>query len=174
MKKRLTKADAKNDGIATLLLLHMVDQAYSKQAWHGPNLKGSVKGVSAEIALKRPAPGRHNIYELVCHAAYWKYIVWRKLTGVSKTKFEIKGSNWFRSPESADEKDWLKVRKLLDHYHDLVKRAIHDFPVELLEKQAPNSKYEYYAFICGMASHDLYHAGQIQLIKRIITHKGKK
>ncbi|HEX6209678.1 MAG TPA: hypothetical protein VF136_02805, partial [Methylomirabilota bacterium] len=63
------------------LLLSQIDQAYDHRSWHGTNLRGSVRGVVAEVAAWRPGPGRHNIHEIVVHAAYWKYAVRRRLTG---------------------------------------------------------------------------------------------
>ncbi|MFQ5411533.1 MAG: DinB family protein, partial [Phycisphaerae bacterium] len=63
------------------LLLQNLDAAYDKAAWHGPNLKGSVRGLRVAQAVWRPRPKRHNIAEIVVHAAYWKYAVRRRLRG---------------------------------------------------------------------------------------------
>ena len=170
MKKPKIKqgaADIKKTSALSKIMIHLIDQAYSKGAWHGPNLKGSLREINAETAIRRPGPGRHNIFELVCHAAYWKYIIWRKLTNSLGAGFEIKGSNWFESPAAADKQSWLYAKRLLERYHRLARQAILDLPEPHFFKQAPNSKYRYYELICGMASHDLYHAGQIQLLKRI-------
>src|SRR5262245_43185746 len=84
---------------AVSLLLRILDEAYERSAWQGPNLKGSLRGVKAPLAAWRPAEGRHNIWELVMHAAYWKYAVWRLLIGEKKGSFLPKGSNWFVRPE---------------------------------------------------------------------------
>ena len=63
-------------------LLELLDQAYgSKRAWHGTALRGALRGVTPGRALRRPGPGRHNIWELVLHIAYWKYAVTQLLTG---------------------------------------------------------------------------------------------
>jgi|GEM_PF-1056952 len=165
--KKPAAAGTEKHSALSAVLIHLIDQAYSKGAWHGPNLKGSLRGIDAETAIWRPGRGRHSIYELVYHAAYWKYIIWRKLTNSIEAGFELKGSNWFKSPAAADKKGWLYAKKLLDRYHKLARQTILDLPESMLFEQAPNSKYPYYVLICGMASHDLYHAGQIQLLKRI-------
>ena len=60
-------------------LLMIIDQAYDRVSWHGTNLRGSIRGLSAKDAAWRPRPGRHNIWEVVVHAAYWKYAVRRRL-----------------------------------------------------------------------------------------------
>src|SRR6185436_8272660 len=82
-------------------LLALLDQAYDRRSWHGTNLRGSIRGVSTEQAAWRPGPSRHNIWEIVVHAAYWKYAARRRLTGEARVSFPIKGSNWFERPESA-------------------------------------------------------------------------
>ncbi len=53
------------------VLLGLIDQAFDQKAWHGTNLRGSLRGLTSRQALWRPAPGRHNIREIVLHAAYW-------------------------------------------------------------------------------------------------------
>jgi hypothetical protein len=85
------------------LLLRILDEAYEKKAWHGPNLKGTLRGVSVQEAVWRPAPDRHNVWELALHAAYWKYAGWRRLTGEKRGAFPVTGSNRVARPESATE-----------------------------------------------------------------------
>src|SRR6202022_3143178 len=80
------------------LVLALLDEAYEKRAWHGPNLKQSLRGVSAKQAAWRPAPGRHNIWELAVHSAYWKYAVRRKIAGRKRGSFVLEGSNFFPRP----------------------------------------------------------------------------
>src|SRR6266849_1648874 len=88
------------------LILTLLDEAYEKRTWHGPNLRQSLRGVSARQAAWRPAPGRHNIWELAVHAAYWKYAVRRRLTGGKRGSFVLKGSNFFRRPVELSERAW--------------------------------------------------------------------
>ena len=59
------------------LLVGLIDRAFDRRSWHGMNLRGSIRGMSAKEAAWRPAPARHNVWEIVVHAAYWKYAVRR-------------------------------------------------------------------------------------------------
>ena len=136
------------------LLLRILDDAYERKAWHGPNLRGSLRGVTAEEALWRPAPGRHSIWELAVHCAYWKYAVRRKLTGVKRGAFPRKGSNWLPPGDS-----WEADLRLLRDEH----RALRDAVARASAQQL--AKYE--RLIYGVAAYDTYHTGQIQLIKRL-------
>lgn len=63
------------------LLLALLDEGFDRAAWHGPNLRGALRGLTAAHAAQRPAPGRHCIWEIALHCAYWKYAVCRRLTG---------------------------------------------------------------------------------------------
>ena len=54
------------------LLLEIYDQAYDQRAWHGTNLRGSLKGLKLSELLHRPQTKRHNIWEITLHCAYWK------------------------------------------------------------------------------------------------------
>jgi uncharacterized damage-inducible protein DinB len=148
-------------------LLCILDRAYDRQSWHGTNLRGSLRGLSLEQVAWRPAPGRHCIWEVVVHAAYWKYAVWRRLTGERRGSFPLKGSNWFARPEKGTRAGWEEDVRLLDQTHRALREAIARLPATALRRTAPNSTVSNFDLIAGIAAHDLYHAGQIQLLKRL-------
>ena len=150
-------------------LLTIIDQAFDHTSWHGTNLRGSIKMVKAEDAAWRPAPGRHNIWETVVHAAYWKYVVRRRLRSEPKGTFPLKGSNWFERPvaKGLTEAAWKADDALLLETHRTLREAIGKLPPRLLHQIPTGSKVSDFAIISGIAAHDLYHAGQIQLLKRL-------
>lgn len=155
-----------------VILLEMIDQGYDKKAWHGPNLRGSVKLVEAPVAAFRPAPGRKNIWEHALHAAYWKYATRRRITGEKRGSFPYSGSNWFVRPDPAVHvmdwaEAWAAEKKLLDEQHRLLRAAVAGFDPKKLDKPWAGSKYIPYQQILGIAMHDVYHTGQIQLLKKL-------
>src|SRR5689334_22329691 len=111
-----------NDVLAVLLA--NLDAAYEKRGWHGPALKGALRGVTAAHALRRPAAGRHDIWELTAHAAYWKYAVRRRLRGAKRGSFGLKGSNWFASPARATHAEWRALQRLLEEEHRALREVI--------------------------------------------------
>lgn len=149
------------------LLLRIIDQAYEKRAWHGPNLRGSLRGVTAATAAFRPAPGRKNIWEHVLHAAYWKYVAWRRLTGEKRGSFPLAGSNWFERPEELNERAWRRDLRVLGVQHRALRQAIAGIDPRALPRKPRGSKVDNATLIYGIAAHDLYHTGQIQLLKRL-------
>ena len=148
-------------------LRSILDAAYNRPSWHGTNLRGSIRGVLPKQAAWRPAPNRHNIWELVVHAAYWKYAAWRRLTGAGRGSFPLEGSNWFRRPEENTLRAWRADVALLDRMHITLIDAVESLSPKDLSRRPPRSKVSHFALISGVAAHDLYHAGQIQLLKRL-------
>jgi uncharacterized damage-inducible protein DinB len=156
------------------LLLRILDEAYEKAAWHGTNLRGALRGVQAAQAAWRPARGRHNIWELALHAAYWKYATWRRLTGATRGAFPAKGSNWFTRPAGdAGESAWRADLAVLAAEHRKLRDAVRDFPPRRLNARSPGSKNANARLIYGIAAHDLYHTGQIQVLKRLYSSRGR-
>jgi hypothetical protein len=147
-------------------LLAILDQAYDRPSWHGTNLRGSLRRVSPVQAAWRPSPSRHNIWEITVHAAYWKYAAARRFTGGARGSFPLKGSNWFRR-DGGSTADWRRDLVLVDQMHQTLRTALIGLPASQLGKAPAGSKVSNFALLSGVAAHDLYHAGQIQLLKRL-------
>lgn len=147
---------------ADALVLALLEEGYSKKTWHGPNLRQSLKGVTARQAAWRPAAGRHNIWELTIHAAYWKYAARRRIEGGKRGSFALKGSNFFARPEKnkATEDAWRSDLALLEKEHQALELAIRRVLKTPRAKKLLPAGY-------GVAFHDIYHAGQIRLLRRL-------
>ncbi len=150
------------------LLLEVVDQAYRAPSWHGTPLKGTIRGVTAREARWRPGSKRHCIWDLVLHTAYWKCMVRRRLLRDPKIAFPREGANWPALPDRPDDAAWRRDRALLDEQHRLLRNAIAALRDADLGRRGWRSRWPIKAEVYGIASHDLYHAGQIQLLKRLM------
>jgi len=147
----------------------MLDEAFDRKSWHGTNLRGAIRGLSASDAAWRPTKNRHNIWEITVHAAYWKYTVRRRLLREKRGSFPLKGSNWFVRPiEGVDQDEqWQSDVRLLVETHRSLRGAVAALaPSDLLTK-AEGGTTQVLSLVSGVAAHDLYHAGQIQLLKRL-------
>ena len=154
------------------LLLRLLDEGFDKKAWHGPNLRGSVRLVEPETAAWRPGPERWNVWEIAVHAAYWKYAVRRRITGEKRGSFPLTGSNWFARPDpDVPAADWPAAwdadRRLLDDMHRQLREAVAGFDPAELDQPWAGSQYVPSEQILGVAMHDVYHAGQIQALKKL-------
>ena len=151
----------------TEVLLAALDAAYDQPSWHGTNLRGAVRGVTPEQAAWRPGEDRHNIWELAVHAAYWKYDVRRRLTGAKAHTFPLAGSDFWWRPIEGTVKEWKADLALLDTEHRALRDAVAKFPEKRWTEKAPRKPFKFEGLVRGVAAHDLYHAGQIQLLKAL-------
>ncbi len=146
------------------LIVALLEEAFEKKTWHGPNLRQALKGVNAKQAAWRPARARHNIWEETLHAAYWKYAVRRRLEGRKRGSFVLEGSNFFVRPEKgkATEAAWRGDRAILENEH----RAL----LQTIKKVLKSSRArKHLPMLYGVAFHDVYHAGQIRLLRRLMN-----
>jgi hypothetical protein len=149
------------------ILLRLLDQAYDRKAWHGPNLRGSIRGLTPDAAAWRPAEGRRCIWEIVVHAAYWKYAVRRRILGEKRGSFPLKGSNWFVRPITHSAAAWQDDVRLLEETHRALRAVVAGLSPNDLNVTPPGRKVSNLDIVTGIAAHDVYHAGQIQLLKRL-------
>jgi len=148
-------------------LLRLLDEGYEKRAWHGPNLRGAIRGLTARQAAWRPAPGRHSTWEIVLHCAYWKYAVRRRILGEKRGSFPRQGSNWLAHPVLATDAAWRQDVALLAGMHRQLRAAVAGLTPRDLDQVPRGSRVSTRAITAGVAMHDVYHAGQIQLLKRL-------
>ena len=150
------------------MLLFYLEQAFGRRGWHGPTLSAAVRDVSMREALWRPAPGRNTIWELVLHAAFWKHEVRRRLTGET-ARFSRSPRNFPRMPEQPTARAWGDDVALLKSEHAKLVAMVEKFPAARLHRKIPGTRFIPVEQIAGIAAHDLYHCGQISLLKRLAS-----
>jgi hypothetical protein len=150
------------------LLLQVLDEAFTAKGWQGTTLSGAVRGLAPRQALWRPGAGRHNIWELVLHTAFWKHVVRQRVGGGGGHEpFPRAGRNFPRLPERGDAAAWRADVALLKQQHELLKRTVRRLPRSRLDARVGKSRWTVAEQIFGVAAHDLYHTGQIQLLKAL-------
>jgi hypothetical protein len=149
------------------LLVRQLDRAFDVRSWHGPNLMGSLRGVAGDLITWRPQPDRHNIGELVVHAAYWKYRVCRLIDHAGTPEFDLPGSDFFEREPPVLPKAWKADLALLQQWHKRLRTITAAVPTRRLDEVPPRSEFSTQDLLLGAAAHDLYHAGQIRLIRRM-------
>ena len=142
--------------------------------WHGgPTVLGALRGLSPEVAAWKPYPDRHSIWALALHVAYWNYAVRRRITGGARGGFPRAPSNFPSVPSEATKAAWNEDRRLVKEQHDLLVEALEDFDRSRLDEYAGiETKTTYADLITGIVLHDTYHAGQIQMLKRMAASHG--
>ena len=149
------------------LLLHALDEAYDRPAWHGPNLKSCVRRLPLTLATWRPSPERKCIAEITLHTAYWKYTVRRRILQEKRGGFVVRGSNWFALPDPFDDAAWRTYRRILDDEHTQLRAAVSGLRIKELDEIPTGSRSTYRQLVLGVAAHDVYHAGQIRYLRSL-------
>jgi uncharacterized damage-inducible protein DinB len=142
-------------------------------AWHGgPTPLRAVRGVSAAQARWVPARGRHSIWELALHIAYWDYAVRRRLDPDSPRDFPRSPANWPALPERPDERAWALDKELLAREHRALVQVVRRVQGSRWNRRL-TGRWTYGETIVGIAAHEVYHAGQIQLVKRLWSGRAR-
>jgi hypothetical protein len=155
-------AHAVLDGIAPALLTRTLQEGYGPGAWHGADFKAAIADVSAKAAFKRPGADRHNIAEIALHHAYCVRNVRAKLTGATPEPFVLEGDDWFPVSDSS-KIAWSKIAALIETEQQKLAEA-----VKRNKRDAGIDDAEAYGLVLGITCHAIYHAGQIQLVKKLI------
>lgn len=148
-------------------LADQLRRAFDGGAWHGDSLCEILKGVTAAQAAARPVANAHSIWELALHIAAWDGAVRRRMTGVA---VKLSGEKNFPPVTDTSEAAWAKALEHLRRVHQELVEAVGQFPDKSLKKQVPGkvgAHYTFYYMLHGVVQHELYHAGQIALLKKM-------
>ena len=142
-------------------------RAFSGEAWHGDSLFEILKGVTAAQAAARAIARAHTIWELVLHVAAWDGAVLRRLGGVA---VELSDTENFPPVTDASDAAWRKAQAEVRRVHEKLVEAVSVFPASRFDEIVPGKEgahYTFYYMLHGVVQHELYHAGQIALLKKI-------
>ena len=143
--------------------LELLDRAYRAKAWHGPALLETLGGVDAAMAAKRVVKGAHTIWELVDHVASWNAIVAERLAGGKPAV--TPDLNFPKTPQPTAAA-WKKSLARLAASERKFRAAVARFPESQLGRIRPGTKTSWNVLIHGQIQHQLYHAGQIAMLRR--------
>jgi len=147
-------------------LADQLRRAHQGEAWHGPSLRETLAGVDAATASARPVAQAHTIWELVRHVSAWLPAVGRRLEGES---VELPAAQDWPATGDASEAAWQNTLAALDHETKQLQEKISKLPEEALRKGVPGSNYSVRFMLEGVIQHHLYHAGQIALLKKMVS-----
>jgi hypothetical protein len=151
------------NALDTRVLVRILEEGYGPGAWHGADLKAALSDVDAGLAFWRPSPERHNIAEIALHHAYCARSVRGQLTGATPEPFVLEGDDWFPLPDQK-RLSWPKIQAVVDAEQQRLHAAVTDNDAR---KQSTLTDSERFDLLLGITCHAVYHAGQVQLIKRL-------
>lgn len=142
-------------------------RAFYGGAWHGDSLLEILEGVTGAQAAGRPIAGGHSIWELVLHIAAWDSAVRKRMKGEA---VKLSGKKNFPPVVDTSEAAWSEALEHLRRVHEELVEAVEKFPKKSLKKQVPGktgAHYNFYYMLHGLVQHELYHAGQMALLKKM-------
>jgi uncharacterized damage-inducible protein DinB len=148
-------------------ILDQLKRAYEGNARHGPSIKESLNGVTAEQARQRPLENAHSIWELVHHIAVWEDVGRRRLQG-DPAEVPISSPEDWPPADDATDAAWEKAKAALDRGHQALVEAIAQVPESRLDEPILEGKSSVYVTLHGVIQHDLYHSGQIAILKKAL------
>ncbi|HSE38929.1 MAG TPA: DinB family protein [Blastocatellia bacterium] len=141
-------------------------RAFEGKAWHGPSVSEVLAGVTADQAAAHPIAGAHSIWEITLHIATWERVGRRRIEEFIPIDVSDE-EDWPAVKDTSDEA-WSSALDELRSNHEALRAAIRALDEPRLEDIVPGTQYTVYFLLHGVIQHDLYHAGQIALLKRAI------
>ena len=157
----------------TALLADQIRRAFEGEAWHGDALLEMLKDVDAPAAIAKPIPNAHSIWEILLHIAAWDGAVIRRIGG--KT-VNLSDEENFPAINDSSQAAWKKAIDLVKKTHDELVKTVAAFPDMRLAERVPGKSqpyYDYYYMFSGIVQHELYHAGQIAMLKKFAGARAK-
>ncbi|HEX3129731.1 MAG TPA: DinB family protein [Thermoanaerobaculia bacterium] len=155
------------NGLDARVLSRVLEEGYGPGAWHGPDLKAALADVTPDLAFWRPAPGRHNIAhniaEIALHHAYTLRSVRGQLSGTSPEPFALEGDDWF--PAEPNGLSWPEIQSILETEQGRLADVVSGLAENRVKSPKPDA--DRFDLILGITCHAVYHAGQVQLLKRL-------
>jgi uncharacterized damage-inducible protein DinB len=158
---------AKKKGTASeaVRIADQLRRAFDGSAWHGPALLELLEDVDAAAAAAKALPEVHSIWELVLHIAVWDDAGLRRLSG---KKWQPTGLKNFPPVSRATAAAWRKAVAQTKRAHDRLVKTVAALPDSRLGERVPGKRYDFYHLLHGIAQHELYHAGQIAILKKAL------
>lgn len=141
-------------------LLDQLNRAFGGEAWHGPALRNLLDGVTETQARARPIRDGHSILELVVHIGTWIDVVARRVGG------QVVDSNSVADWADVTKTTWKAAVEELERAESRLSDAVARLSSEDLDKPVPGEKRSIYSEIMGALQHNVYHAGQIAILKK--------
>jgi uncharacterized damage-inducible protein DinB len=138
-------------------------RAFEGGAWHGPSVREVLKGVTAEIASRRPIAKGHTIWEIVQHIDAWQ-IAGRRRVELEFVK--VSDAEDWPAVTGFNENAWNAALETINKSYEQLQSVIKNLDDSKLDNKVPGAEYTIYVVLHGVIQHDLFHAGQIALLKK--------
>lgn len=149
-------------------LIHQFKFVFDRSPWYGESVMTKLAGITAEEAFYKPKPEVHSIYEVVQHMLAWRIYALHILEGDLEYDIEVNShKDWSVLPQASQEA-WADLVASLKSNQTHLLRKLAEADDELLTETVPRREFTYDHMLQGIIHHDIYHLGQIALLKKLI------
>jgi uncharacterized damage-inducible protein DinB len=138
--------------------------SFEGDAWHGPSVFQALEGLGADAACAHPIAGAHSVWELVLHLGGTYGLVLRRLKGDGR---QLTPEEDWPAVVSPTEERWREAVRGLRELNDELRRGVRAFAAGRLDAPlVAEAPYTAYTQFIGVTQHNLYHAGQMVLLRK--------
>jgi uncharacterized damage-inducible protein DinB len=148
------------------LIKDQLEKAFYGGAWHGPSVLESLENISAEQAAGKPVRNAHSIWEIVLHINTWRQCAKRRLSGEN---YEPSPEEDWPNVEDTSQSSWENAIGNLKNNMTVLIEFIAKTDGNILNENIAGKNYTGYFLLHGLVQHDVYHAGQIALLKKALN-----
>ena len=146
------------------------DEIWAGDPWYGSNIRSGLSGINAIQATHRVS-SQHNVAEILHHMIQWKKFVLEKLKGNHHFDIALNSEDDWKQIDQLDNNSWKQMLETFEQVSTALVAQIKSNDDRLLNNIVPGRKYSYSKLIEGIRDHDIYHLGQIVIMKKIATHE---
>jgi uncharacterized damage-inducible protein DinB len=148
------------------------DRVMHGNAWHGDPIWQILDSITAERAAQRPIAAAHTIWEILLHMTFWEAVGAKRLAGQCAGLDEpgLEEALNFPAPPAATEANWQKTREAFRASNQEFREALAKLEAARLDELSAAGKRSFYQEAHGVVQHNIYHAGQIALLRKAALH----
>jgi uncharacterized damage-inducible protein DinB len=146
-------------------IVDQVASGYLRGAWPGVSVRDLLRGLSPAEAAAHAVPGAHSAWEIALHLAFWHHAVRRRLGG---EVVDYRTDEDWPAPKEPTKENWDAALRALDEAHEALVDAVRAVRPEELDQPVAGRSFNVYFMLHGVPQHDLYHGGQVMLLKKVI------
>lgn len=141
---------------------------HNGEPWYGDDITSKLDGVTDDTAFIRPVEGVHSIAEVVAHMTYWRMSLISRLKRDASFKASVESDDNWRDPSVLRVEGWTRIREAFETSQQIIIELLSRQPAEILDTEYEKGRtFDY--LVEGIIDHDVYHLGQIGLIRKMVT-----
>lgn len=149
-------------------IIKTIEATYDGKGWFGDNILQQLEGVDAAKASNIPEKLNHSIAEIIHHMMAWRLFIVEKLNGNAEYEVWDTDLNWVKI-NNLNETDWTTLKSQLAENQQLLIDTIHQKAEQQMDNKVEGRSYNFRLMLHGISQHDIYHIGQISLVKKLVS-----